>query len=220
MESLRKLYEQGQEFISSLPDPSTLQSDLEMARNEAIEVRREHDLLAGKVRAFEVHNKRLIADANATPSQAREYVTQIDQLRLELNEIKPELEAFKGKMDGVASERDALKEDLASAKDQLRVMTDKADERSKLIAELRSKLASAESERDNLGRDNIDLQAKYNEALGRISSFNGMLAQYKADIEEAKRLEAEAKAKYDPEGSDSDLESDEGDAEGSDEDQA
>ncbi|XP_059298242.1 uncharacterized protein LOC132050929 isoform X1 [Lycium ferocissimum] len=235
------LYEQKLQYISSLPDLSILKSDLTVARNEAAEAKRERDQLAEKVRAFEVFNKSLTADANALPSQARAYVSQIDQLRAELDGIKLEFNILHEMTIVAVAERDVLREQFRASVEQMNGLS--------------SSLAAAEAERDRLNRVITDLQAEYGKALDQISGYDDMLEQYKADvtaaekasnlraeyewclsrrkpleevqatgmdlsdlIEESKKIEVEAKAAFDPKDSDIDLESADEETEGSGED--
>ncbi|XP_060194184.1 uncharacterized protein LOC132623445 [Lycium barbarum] len=92
------LYENKLQYIPSLLDLSILISDLAAARNEAAEAKREHDQLAEKARA---------------------YVSQIDQLRAELDGIKPEFDSLHEITVGAVSECDVLREQLWSSEEQI-----------------------------------------------------------------------------------------------------
>ncbi|XP_059298243.1 uncharacterized protein LOC132050929 isoform X2 [Lycium ferocissimum] len=214
------LYEQKLQYISSLPDLSILKSDLTVARNEAAEAKRERDQLAEKARA---------------------YVSQIDQLRAELDGIKLEFNILHEMTIVAVAERDVLREQFRASVEQMNGLS--------------SSLAAAEAERDRLNRVITDLQAEYGKALDQISGYDDMLEQYKADvtaaekasnlraeyewclsrrkpleevqatgmdlsdlIEESKKIEVEAKAAFDPKDSDIDLESADEETEGSGED--
>ncbi|XP_059301990.1 uncharacterized protein LOC132053914 [Lycium ferocissimum] len=215
VDELMALYEKKLEYISSLPDLSLLKSDLAAARSEAAEAKRERDQLAEKVKAFEIYNKSLIADANTLASQARAYVSQIDQLRAELDGIKPELDSLHEATVGAVAERDILREQLRSSSEQTNSLS--------------ASLAAAEVERDQLsqlsGYDDMleqykvdvtavekssDLRAEYERCLSRRRTLEEVQAtgvDLSGLIEEAKKLEAEAKAAFDPEDSDIDAES-------------
>ncbi|XP_060185497.1 uncharacterized protein LOC132614960 isoform X1 [Lycium barbarum] len=156
------------QYISFLLDLSILKSDLTVARNEAAEAKRERDQLAEKVRAFEVFNKSLTTDTNALPSQARAYVSQIDQLQAELEGIKPEFNVLHEMTIDVVAERDILREQLRASVEQMNGLS--------------SSLAAAEVERDRLNRVITDLQAEHGKALEQISGYDDMLEHYKADV--------------------------------------
>ncbi|XP_060174105.1 uncharacterized protein LOC132604562 [Lycium barbarum] len=220
VDELMDLYEQKLLYISFLPDLSILKSDLTAARNKAAEAKRERDQLAEKARA---------------------YVSQIDQLRAELDGIKPELNVLQEMTIGAVAKCDILREQVRASVEQMNGLS--------------SSLVAAEAELDRLNRVITDLQAEYGKALDQISGYDDMLEQYKADvtaaekasnlraeyerclsrrktlkevqstgvdlsdlIEEAKTLEMEAKVAFDPEDSNIDLESAGEEAEGSGED--
>lgn len=160
--------------------------------------------------------------ANTITLQVQEKVDLIDQLWAEMNELKASDEVLRSKMDLLASEKEATKEELASAKDKLKVVKDKANKWSKLNDELRAQLGLAVSEWDALGQEYTTL--KYKLETASIDSFEARLIKkdeymkwllqretleeihargfdLSAKIEEAKRLEAQAKEIYEPEGS-------------------
>ncbi|XP_059311382.1 uncharacterized protein LOC132062937 [Lycium ferocissimum] len=146
------LYEKKLQYISSLPDLSILKSNLAAARNEAAEAKRERDQLAEKARA---------------------YVSQIDQLRAELDGIKPEFDSLHETTVGAMAECDVLREQLRSSEEQMNGLS--------------ASLAAAEVERDRLSRVITDLQTEHGKALDQIMGYDDMLEQYKADVTAAKK---------------------------------
>ncbi|XP_059291555.1 uncharacterized protein LOC132045050 [Lycium ferocissimum] len=240
VDELMALYEKKLQYISSLPDLSILKSDLAAARSEAAEAKRERDQLAEKVKAFEVYNKSLIADANAFASQARAYVSQIDQLRAELDGIKPEFDSLHETTVGAVAERDVLREQLRSSEEQMNSLSAslaaaevERDRLSQVITDLQAEHGKALDQisgyDDMLEQYKADvtaaekasnLRAEYERCLSRRKTLEEVQAtgvDLSNLIEEAKELEAEAKAAFDPEDSDIDLESADEEAEGSDE---
>ncbi|XP_059294610.1 uncharacterized protein LOC132047608 [Lycium ferocissimum] len=181
VDELQVLYAKELEHASSLPDVTLLKSELDTARSAAAEAKRERDELADKVKAFEIYNESLIADANAFTSQARAYVSQIDKLRSELEGIKPELDSLHEVTVGAVAERDILREQLRSAEGQ--------------ITNLSSSLASTDAERDQLGRAIADLQVEHGKALDQLSGYDDMLGQYKADVTAAEKA-SDLRAEY------------------------
>ncbi|XP_059289198.1 uncharacterized protein LOC132042689 [Lycium ferocissimum] len=241
VDELMTLYEKKLQYISSLPDLSILKSDLAAARNEAAEAKRERDQLAEKVKAFETYNKSLIADANVLASQARAYVSQIDRLRAELDGIRPEFDALHETTIGAVAERDVLREQLRTSVEQMnglsaslaaaeverdrlsRVITDLQAEHGKALDQISGYDDMLEQYKADVtaAEKASNLKAEYERCLSRRKTLEEVQAtgvDLSNLIEEAKKLEAEAKAAFDPEDSDIDLESADEEAEGSDED--
>ncbi|XP_070036749.1 uncharacterized protein [Nicotiana tomentosiformis] len=176
----RALSEQQDEALKDLP---TIQAELEKAQKKASSVKREHADLVKNVMIFEAKNEKLLVMTNNATLQVKVKIDLIDQLWVEMDEVKATSEALRGRMDPLASNKEATKEELVSIKDQLLVEKDEADKWSRLNDELQAQLNSAVIEWDALSQEYTALRSKLKATSIDSSNVEEMLAQYKADVE-------------------------------------
>ncbi|XP_070057296.1 uncharacterized protein [Nicotiana tomentosiformis] len=167
-----------------------LQAELDRAQKEALTLRREHADLVKEVKVFEVRNEELVIMANDKTSQVQQKIDQIDQLRMEMNEIQAIADGWKSEMDLLATEKETAQSKLSSVEVQLRVAKEKDGKRSPLNDGLRAQLSSVVAQRDALGREYEVMKSKLETIFVDAEE---MVAQYKADVEAAEaRLKTNA----------------------------
>ncbi|XP_070045967.1 uncharacterized protein [Nicotiana tomentosiformis] len=145
---------------------------------------------------------------NDQTSQVQQKIDRIDQLLAEMNKVQAMADVWKGKMDRLASEKETAREQLPLVEVQLRVAKEKADAWARQNEDLQAQLGLAIAERDALG-NKLEITKSESETtragdLRRARGFN-----LSAEIEEAKRLKAEAKKLAEPEGEETSEGSDE-----------
>ncbi|XP_070057357.1 uncharacterized protein [Nicotiana tomentosiformis] len=129
--------------------------------------------------AYKLLREKLQAELEAA---RKEHVDLVEQLREEVDAVKPEAEEWKRNMDRLASEKDIAQAQLASTEVQLRAVKEKALVQAKKIEEFQSQLSSFVSNQENLAKD---LEMAKSEAKVVKVDADEMVAVYKADVEEA-----------------------------------
>ncbi|XP_070036921.1 uncharacterized protein [Nicotiana tomentosiformis] len=157
-------------------------SQLEVEAKELAEKRNMYKHLSEQRRG-EIKSLRVELDATQKEhadilEHVQQKVDRVDQLRVEMYEVKALAEELKGKMDRLVSEKEITQEKLASAEDELRSMKEKAEAWSQKIGELQSQFSLVVTDRETLTKE---LKAAKSVAEIAKADDDEMVAQYKDD---------------------------------------